>query len=93
MVGLKEKYRKEIVPKLIELRGYKNIMEVPGLDKIVVNMGLGEAIQNVKILDSAVDELAVRGEGHFAIFDVLSRLPDQEFAGDQLDIIDMAEAA
>ncbi len=58
MARLKELYNKEIVPQLMKDFGYKNIMEVPKLEKIVVNMGLGEAIQNVKILDSAVDELA-----------------------------------
>lgn len=58
MARLKELYNKEIVPQLMKDFGYKNIMEVPKLEKIVVNMGLGEAIQNVKILDSAVEELA-----------------------------------
>jgi large subunit ribosomal protein L5 len=58
MARLKELYNKEIVPQLIKDFQYKNIMEVPKLEKIVVNMGLGEAVQNVKILDSAVEELA-----------------------------------
>ena len=58
MPRLKEVYDKEIVPQLMKDFNYKNIMEVPKLEKIVVNMGLGEAIQNVKILDSAVIELA-----------------------------------
>ena len=58
MPRLKEIYTKEIVQKLTADFSYKNIMEVPKLEKIVVNMGLGEAIQNVKILDSAVIELA-----------------------------------
>jgi large subunit ribosomal protein L5 len=47
-----------MVPKLMEKFGYKNVMQVPKLKKIVLNMGLGEAIQNIKILDSAMDELA-----------------------------------
>ena len=59
MARLKELYNKEIVPQLVKDFNYKNIMEVPKLEKIVVNMGLGEAIQNVKILDSAVEELAM----------------------------------
>lgn len=59
MARLKELYNKEIVPQLIKDFEYKNIMEVPKLEKIVVNMGLGEAVQNVKILDSAVEEMAV----------------------------------
>jgi large subunit ribosomal protein L5 len=59
MSRLKEQYTKEIVPNLIKEFGYKNIMQVPRIEKIVVNMGLGEAIQNVKILDSATEELEV----------------------------------
>lgn len=58
MARLKELYHKEMVPQLMKDFNYKNVMEVPKLEKIVINMGLGEAIQNVKILDSAVDELA-----------------------------------
>jgi len=59
MSRLKEQYKKEIVPNLIKEFGYKNIMQVPRIEKVVVNMGLGEAIQNVKILDSATEELEV----------------------------------
>lgn len=59
MARLKELYEKEIVPQLINAFGYKNVMEVPKLEKIVLNMGLGEAIQNIKILDSAVEEIAL----------------------------------
>jgi large subunit ribosomal protein L5 len=58
MARLKELYEKEIVPQLVKDFSYKNVMEVPKLEKIVINMGLGEAIQNIKILDSAVEELA-----------------------------------
>lgn len=58
MARLKEVYNKEIVPQLIKEFNYKNIMEVPKLEKVVINMGLGEAIQNIKILDSAAVELA-----------------------------------
>jgi large subunit ribosomal protein L5 len=57
MSQLKEFYYKEAVPKLIETFKYKNIMEVPKLQKVVLNMGLGEAIQNIKLLDSATAEL------------------------------------
>ncbi len=57
MVRLKEYYTKEVVPALVREFHYKNPMEVPRMVKIVINMGLGEAIQNVKILDSAVEEL------------------------------------
>ncbi|MRR56719.1 MAG: 50S ribosomal protein L5 [Deltaproteobacteria bacterium] len=59
MARLKKLYANEIVPQLMKDFGYKNVMQVPKLEKIVVNMGLGEAIQNVKILDSAAEELAV----------------------------------
>lgn len=55
---LKDRYKKEVVPALIKHFKYKNIMAVPKLEKIVINMGLGESIQNAKILDTASDELA-----------------------------------
>jgi large subunit ribosomal protein L5 len=57
MSQLKEFYEKEAVPKLIKAFNYKNIMEVPRLEKVVLNMGLGEAIQNIKLLDAAAAEL------------------------------------
>jgi large subunit ribosomal protein L5 len=53
-----ELYTKEVVPALMKHFNYTNIMQVPKLDKIVINMGLGEAIQNIKILDSATEEIA-----------------------------------
>jgi large subunit ribosomal protein L5 len=59
MSQLKDYYHKEVVPRLIETFKYKNIMEVPKLEKIVLNMGLGEAIHNVKLLDSASEELKI----------------------------------
>jgi large subunit ribosomal protein L5 len=63
MARLKDVYENEIVAKLRKDFGYKNIMEVPRIEKVVVNMGLGEAIQNVKILDSATAELnAITGQ-------------------------------
>ena len=55
---LKEKYNKEIVPSLREKYNYKSIMEVPALDKIVVNMGVGDATTNSKLLEAAVEDLA-----------------------------------
>jgi large subunit ribosomal protein L5 len=57
MARLKEKYQEQVVPALMKRFNYRNKMEVPKLEKIVINMGLGEAIQNIKILDSAVQEL------------------------------------
>jgi len=56
---LKERYLDEVVPQLRRRFGYQNPHEVPHLEKIVVNMGVGEAIQNAKILDAAVHELAL----------------------------------
>ncbi|MBU0730021.1 MAG: 50S ribosomal protein L5 [Proteobacteria bacterium] len=57
MAGLKEYYEKECVPQLMNEFGYKSIMQVPKITKIVLNMGLGEAVQNSKIIDSASEEL------------------------------------
>lgn len=63
MSQLKQIYENEIVPKLIETFKYRNVMQVPRLRKIVLNMGLGEAIQNVKILETAAEELkAIAGQ-------------------------------
>ena len=58
MARMKEIYLQKVVPALVKQFNYRNVMEVPKLDKIVINMGLGEAIQNIKILDSAVQEMA-----------------------------------
>jgi large subunit ribosomal protein L5 len=58
MNRLKEKYVKEIVPALMSKFNYKSVMEVPKIEKIVVNMGIGDAVQNAKALDVAVEELA-----------------------------------
>ncbi len=57
MSRLKEMYKNEIVDAMVKKFGYKNIMEVPKLDKIVINMGVGEAKENAKILESAVKDL------------------------------------
>jgi large subunit ribosomal protein L5 len=63
MSRLKEKYQKEAVPALMERHEYRNIMEVPHLIKVVLNIGLGEAIQNAKALESAEAELsAISGQ-------------------------------
>jgi len=58
MSRLRERYQKEVVPALKQEFGYTNIMAVPKIRKVVVNMGLGEATQNVKIVDTGSDELA-----------------------------------
>lgn len=59
MARLKERYVKEVVPALKKEFDLKNVMEVPGLEKIVVNIGMGQAIQNPKLLDSAMEDLAI----------------------------------
>ncbi len=59
MPKLKEVYQEKAVPAMMKRFNYRNKMEVPKLEKIVINMGLGEAIQNIKILDSAVQELTL----------------------------------
>jgi len=64
MSQLKEFYEKEAVPKLIKTFNYKNVMQVPRLEKVVLNMGLGEAIQNIKLLDSATAELQLIAGQH-----------------------------
>jgi large subunit ribosomal protein L5 len=56
---LKKKYYEEVVPALMKKFGYKNVMEVPRLVKIVVNMGVGEAVQNIKALENAMNDLAL----------------------------------
>jgi large subunit ribosomal protein L5 len=58
MTRMKEKYLKEVVPALQKEFGYKNVMAVPKIEKVVVNMGLGEATANTKIIDTGTDELA-----------------------------------
>jgi large subunit ribosomal protein L5 len=58
MTRLREKYTKEVLPALTKEFGYKNVMAVPKIHKVVVNMGLGEATSNAKIIDTGSDELA-----------------------------------
>jgi large subunit ribosomal protein L5 len=58
MSRLRERYVKEVVPALQKEFGYKNVMAVPRISKVVVNMGLGDATQNAKIIDTGADELA-----------------------------------
>jgi large subunit ribosomal protein L5 len=67
MARLKEKYRKEVVPRLMELCGYKNIMQVPRLQKIVLNIGLGEAISNAKALETAEQDLTAIAGQHVVV--------------------------
>ncbi|ADI25192.1 50S ribosomal protein L5 [Geobacillus sp. G4] len=59
MNRLKEKYLNEVVPALMSKFNYKSIMQVPKIEKIVINMGVGDAVQNPKALDSAVEELTL----------------------------------
>jgi large subunit ribosomal protein L5 len=63
MARLKERFRKDVVPHLFKELGYTNVNQVPRLEKVVLNMGLGEAIQNAKVMDSAVAEItAIAGQ-------------------------------
>jgi len=64
MPGLKEKYRNEVVPGLMKHYGYKNIMQVPRLEKAVLNIGAGEAIANAKVLEAAEHDLAAISGHH-----------------------------
>ena len=57
MSRLKEKFQKEVTPALMSKFNYKSVMEVPKIEKIVINMGIGDAVQNAKVLDNAVEEL------------------------------------
>jgi len=59
MAGLKDKYNKEIRPKLMETQHYQNVMQVPRLEKVVVSIGLGEAITNAKALEGAEKDLPI----------------------------------
>jgi len=63
MVRLKEKYVKEVAPAMMQKFNYKNVMEIPRLEKVVINIGVGEATQNPKELDGAVEDLkAITGQ-------------------------------
>jgi len=63
MARLKQKYRDEVIPAMMSEFGYKNIMQVPRLEKITLNCGVGEATQNIKVLDTAVAEMtAIAGQ-------------------------------
>lgn len=59
MARLQDQYDTEILPKLKEKFGYRNVMQVPRLSKVVVNMGLGDAIENVKVIETAAAEIAI----------------------------------
>jgi large subunit ribosomal protein L5 len=59
MPRLQDHYKAEVVPKLKTKFGYRNIMQVPRLSKVIVNMGLGDAIENIKVIDSAAEEIGV----------------------------------
>ena len=62
-VRLREKYKTEVIPALMRDQGYTNVLQVPRLEKIVLNMGLGEAVQNPKLIDVAVEEMtAIAGQ-------------------------------
>ena len=63
MSRLRERYRKEVIPNLVKLYGYRNVMQIPRLEKLVLNIGLGEAVQNAKALEAAESDLtAISGQ-------------------------------
>ena len=63
MARLRDRYRSDIIQQMMSEFGYKNVMQVPKLEKIVVNIGLGEAVQNAKAIDAAVGDLgAITGQ-------------------------------
>ena len=65
---LKEKYLNEVVPALTEQFNYSSVMAVPKVDKIVLNMGVGEAVSNAKSLEKAAEELAlISGQNHLSL--------------------------
>lgn len=59
MNEMQRKYKEEVVPAMVKTFNYKNVMQVPRMEKIVVNMGLGEALQNARILDTSMEELGI----------------------------------
>jgi large subunit ribosomal protein L5 len=59
MIRLKDKYIKEIIPDFMKRLGFNNVMQVPRLDKIVINIGVGDAIQNIKLLDAGMQDLSL----------------------------------
>lgn len=59
MVRLKEKYTSEVTKAMMEKFGYKNVMEIPKIEKVVLNMGIGEAVANPKVIDSAVADMTL----------------------------------
>lgn len=67
MSRLKERFRKEIAPSLMKLCGYKNVMQVPHLEKISLNIGVGEATQNAKIIEAAESDLTAISGQHVVI--------------------------
>ena len=79
MNRLKEKYSKEVVPKLVSKHNYETVMLVPKIDKIVINMGVGDALQNSKLLEAAMNDLeqiigckvTLRGEKMYNFLDKL----------------------
>ena len=84
MSRLKEQYQNEIVDAMIKKFGYKNIMEVPKLDKVVINMGVGEAKENAKVLESAIADMekiagqkavVTRAKNSVANFKIIEGMP------------------
>lgn len=84
MATLKEIYEKQIVPKLMEKFGFKNVMQVPKLEKVVINSGVGEAVADPKIMDKVVEELTAisgqkplitRAKKAISVFKIRAKMP------------------
>jgi len=75
MNRLKEKYIKEVTPSLVEKFNYSSVMQTPKVDKIVINMGVGDAVSNAKNLDKAVEELALKAKKSIAGFRLREGMP------------------
>lgn len=84
MSRLKERYKKEVIPSLMELHKYKNIMQAPRLEKVVINIGVGEAVQDAKVLEAAEKDLTAisgqhpvitRAKKSIAVFRLRSGMP------------------
>ena len=84
MNRLLTKYKEQVVPKLMEKFGYSTVMEVPKIEKIVVNMGIGDSISNSKLLDAAVEDLTTitgqkpivtKAKKSIAVFKIRENMP------------------
>lgn len=86
MNRLKEKYNKEISPALMTKFNYDSVMQVPKIEKIVINMGVGDAVQNAKAIDSAVEELTFIAGQNLSLLVRRNQLLDSVFVRECLSV-------